>query len=109
MDFMFLILLLFGGMLLITMFSGRRDKKRRNEMLGGLSKKDKVRTAGGVIGSVIEIRTDEVLIETDKASHTRIWFAKGSIASVIKSANAPESSEDASKLSEESSTEKAEA
>lgn len=88
MDMMFMILVLFGGMLLITMFSGRKEKKRRKEMMSSLGKKDRVRTAGGVIGTIVEIKGDEVLIETDRASHTRIWFAKGSISSVDKQAKA---------------------
>lgn len=86
MDMMFMILVLFGGMLLITMFSGRKEKKRRKEMMESLGKKDKIRTAGGIIGTIVEIKGDEVLIETDRASHTRLWLAKGSIASVDKHA-----------------------
>ena len=90
MNFMFLILLMFGAMILITGLSGRKDKKRRSQMLSALGKKDKVRTAGGIIGTVIEMKEDEVLLETDRASHTRMWLAKGSIASVIKHAKQDE-------------------
>jgi len=85
-DFVFLILLMFGGMILIMSFSGRKDKKRRALMLKELGKKDKVRTAGGIIGTVIELKDDEVLLETDRASHTRLRIAKGSIATVVKQA-----------------------
>lgn len=94
MDMMFMILVLFGGMLLITMFSGRKDKKRRKDMLSSLAKKDKVRSAGGIIGTIIEMKDDEVLIETDRASHTRLWLAKGSIASVIKQAKSADTPEE---------------
>lgn len=85
-DVFFLILLMFGAMILIMSFTGRKDKKRRAQMLKELSKKDKVRTAGGIIGTVIEMKDDEVLLETDRASHTRLWLAKGSIATVVKQA-----------------------
>lgn len=94
MDMMFLILVLFGGMLLITMFSGRKEKKRRKEMMSSLGKKDKVRTAGGVIGTIVEMKGDEVLIEADRASHTRLWFAKGSISSVEKHAKSSDTTEE---------------
>lgn len=89
-DMFFLILLMFGGMILIMSFSGRKEKKRRAQMLKELGKKDKVRTAGGIIGTVIEIKDDEVLLETDRASHTRLWLAKGSISSVVKQAKSKE-------------------
>ncbi len=94
MDMMIMILVLFGGMLLITMFSGRKDKKRRKEMMASLGKKDKIRTAGGIIGTIVEMKGDEVLIETDRASHTRLWLAKGSIATVEKHAKSVESTEE---------------
>lgn len=94
MDMMFLILVLFGGMLLITMLSGRKEKKRRKEMMAALGKKDKVRTAGGIIGNIVEMKGDEVLIETDRASHTRLWLAKGSIASVEKHAKSSVTTEE---------------
>jgi len=90
MDFTFLILVMFGGMLLIIMMSGRKDKKKRKEMLSTLGKKDKIRSAGGIIGTIVEMKDDEVLIETDRASHTRLWLAKGSIASVMKHAKSNE-------------------
>ena len=85
-DMFLLILLMFGGMILIMSLTGRKDKKRRAQMLKELGKKDKVRTAGGIIGTVIEMKDDEVLLETDRASHTRLWLAKGSITSVVKQA-----------------------
>lgn len=94
MDMMFMILVLLGGMLLITMFSGRKEKKRRKEMMASMGKKDKVRTAGGIIGTIVEIKGDEVLIETDRASHTRLWLAKGSISSIEKHAKSSGSTEE---------------
>lgn len=89
-DMFFLILLMFGGMILIMSLSGRKEKKRRAQMLRELGKKDKVRTAGGIIGTVIEIKDDEVLLETDRASHTRLWLTKGSISAVVKQAKSAE-------------------
>jgi preprotein translocase subunit YajC len=94
MDMMFMILVLFGGMLLITMFSGRKEKKRRKEMMASMGKKDKVRTAGGIIGTIVEMKGDEVLIETDRASHTRLWLAKGSISSIEKHAKSSGTAEE---------------
>lgn len=82
----FFFIIMTVGMLLIMSMSGRKEKKRRAKMLSALGKKDKVRTAGGIIGTVIEIKDDEVLLETDRASHTRLWLTRASIASVMKQA-----------------------
>ena len=52
--FMYLVLLAIGGMLVFSIFSQRKERKRRDVLLGGLKKHDRVQTIGGVIGSAIE-------------------------------------------------------
>ena len=90
----FLILLMFGAMILMMSLSGRKDKKRRAQMLSSLNRKDKIQTAGGIIGTIVEMKDNEVLVETDRASHTRLWLAKGSISSVIKQSKQAETSDE---------------
>lgn len=77
-----------GFLFLSTILGGRKEKKRRAEMLGGLKKRDRVQTVGGVIGHIIEIKGDEFLIESDRASNTRLWVTRASVSSVIRPANA---------------------
>lgn len=93
-NIIFFFIIMTVGMLLIMSMSGRKEKKKRAQMLSALSKKDKVRTAGGIIGTVVEIKDDEVLVETDRASHTRLWLTRTSIASVLKQAKAAENESD---------------
>ena len=81
----FLAMVMMVGMFLIMSLSGRKEKKKRAAMLSTLDKRDKVRTAGGIIGTIIEVKDDEVLIETDRSSHTRLWLARGSVSTVIDS------------------------
>lgn len=69
-----------------TILGGRKEKKRRAAMLGGLKKRDRVQTAGGIIGTIIEIKGDECLLESDRASNTRLWVSRNSVAAVLKSA-----------------------
>lgn len=88
----FFAIIMMVGMFLIMSMSGRKEKKKRAMMLSSITKRDKVRTAGGIIGTIVELKDDEVLIETDKSSHTRLWLARGSISTVL----------DASKRSNES-------
>jgi len=81
----FFAIIMMVGMFLIMSMSGRKEKKKRALMLSTLSKRDKVRSAGGILGTIIEIKENEVLIETDKSSHTRLWLSKGSVSTVIDS------------------------
>jgi len=85
-------LLMMAGILVMTSLAGRKERKKHAALMAGLGKKDKVRAAGGIIGTIIELKNDEVLLETDRASNTRIRVARSSISSVIesKSTLAPE-------------------
>ncbi|PCI10138.1 preprotein translocase subunit YajC [bacterium] len=84
-NIMFFGIIMMVGMFLIMSMSGRKEKKKRAAMLKELAKRDKVRTAGGIIGTIIEIKDDEVLLETDKSSHTRLWLARGSVSTILDS------------------------
>ncbi len=81
----FFAIIMMVGMFLIMSISGRKEKKRRAAMLSSLGKRDKIRTAGGIIGTIVEVKDDEILIETDKSSHTRLWLARGSVSTVLNS------------------------
>lgn len=73
-----------------TMMSGRKEKKRRAEMLSSIGKKDRVQTLGGMIGTIVEIKGDEYLIETDRSSNSRAWIAKTAVSSVLRSSSTPQ-------------------
>ena len=84
-----ILLLMMAGMLIMTSLSGRKERKKHAALMAGLGKKDKVRAAGGIIGTIIEIKNDEVLLETDRASNTRIRVARSSVSTIISSKSKP--------------------
>ncbi len=86
--FMPLMLMMLVFLFASTILGGRKEKKRRAAMLGGLKKRDRVQTAGGIIGTIVEIKGDECLLESDRASNTRLWVSRNSVAAVLKSASA---------------------
>ena len=63
---------------------GRKEKRRRAEMLASLARNDKVHTVGGLIGTVTEVHDQEVVLRTDEASNTRVRIARSAITQVIK-------------------------
>lgn len=73
-------------LIISTMMSGRKEKKRRAEMLASIGKRDRVQTVGGMIGNIIEIKGDEYLLETDRGTNSRAWIAKSAVSAVIRSA-----------------------
>lgn len=79
--------LMLGGLVLMIVvmmiFSGRSRKKqeaKRREMLASLKKGDKIITIGGIVGTAIEVREDEVTVKVDDTA--RMKFARWAIRSV---------------------------
>ncbi len=87
---LFLMLGLFAFMLIMQVFSGRKEKRRRAEMLASLRRHDRVVTVGGIIGHVVEVRDDEVVLKIDEATNTKIRVTRPSVQSVVKKSNAEE-------------------
>ncbi|MEZ6243465.1 MAG: preprotein translocase subunit YajC [Phycisphaerales bacterium] len=74
------------GLLIFSQFSGaRKEKKHRAQMLSQLGKHDRVQTVGGIIGSVVEIKGDELTLRVDESSNTRIRVARSAVQQVLKS------------------------
>ena len=48
-------------------------------MLQSLKKNDRVRTIGGIFGTVIEVKGDEVVLKVDEANNTRIHVSVSAI------------------------------
>ena len=88
---LFLMAAFLGIFYFLLMRPQRKHQRERQEMLGALKKKDEVVTRGGVIGTVLEVRTDrdEVLIETAKSTRLKIW--RGAIDRVLPPVEGDES------------------
>jgi len=86
-------LFLIGAMVLFFVFMGRnkrKTEKKRKDMIAALKKGDKVTTIGGIVGSVLEVRDDEVTIKIDENSNTRMRFARWAVRGVGSDAKTEE-------------------
>lgn len=82
--FLFLLLMIMVLMVVMTMAGGRKEKKRRAAMIAALKKGDKVQTAGGILGTVVEVRESEVVVKVDENANTRLRFARSAIQAVLE-------------------------
>jgi preprotein translocase subunit YajC len=75
------------GIIVIMYFIMFREPKKRQrqqqQMIQTLKKNDKVRTIGGMVGTVVEVRGDEVLLKVDENNNTKIWFVASAIGKNI--------------------------
>ena len=73
------------ALLLVFVLMGRKprkEEKRRQAMLADLKKGDKVTTIGGIIGTITEVRENEVIVKIDETSNTRVKFVRSAIRAV---------------------------
>jgi|CXWL01.1.fsa_nt_gi preprotein translocase subunit YajC len=62
-----------------------KEKKRRQEQLSSIKKNDRAVTIGGIMGTVVSVKDDEVTLKVDESSNTKITFLKSAIQRVISS------------------------
>ena len=72
------------GLMLVVfyflLFRGPRKKQQEHkQMVQTLAKNDKVRTIGGIIGTVVDIKGDEITLKVDESSNTKIKVASSAI------------------------------
>ncbi len=78
-----LLLVLLITMITFTVLGQRRDRKKKAALLNSVKKHDRVQTVGGVIGSIVEVKTDTVVLKVDETSNTRITFARSAVQQVL--------------------------
>ncbi|MSR40974.1 MAG: preprotein translocase subunit YajC [Phycisphaerales bacterium] len=85
-----------GIMIFSMFFGGRKEKKKRAAMLSSLKRHDRVRMAGGLIGSVVEVKPDIVVVKIDENSNVRATFTRGAVEAVLAEAT-PSTNDDSTK------------
>jgi len=85
--FMLPLILVMGVMMLFTFMTGRKEKKKKAELFAAMAPGDRVQTYGGIIGSISEIKDDEIVLRVDEVNNTRIRFAKSAISGVLRKHN----------------------
>lgn len=82
-----LLLIFLVVMVGMTIFSQRREKKKRQALIESISKNDRVVTIGGIIGTVVEVKENEVVLKVDESSNTRLKFSKSAIQGIVGEAD----------------------
>ncbi len=68
----------------IFLFRGQgRKKKELAKMIQGLKKNDRVQTIGGILGTVVSAKDNEIVVRVDETNNTKMTFMRQSIQRVI--------------------------
>jgi preprotein translocase subunit YajC len=76
-------MLIFVVMYLFLFRGPKKKQAEHKKMLSSLQRNDRVRTIGGILGTVIDIRDDEITLKVDESNNTKIKVTAGSIAAVL--------------------------
>ena len=79
------LILLFVIMYVFLMRGPRKQQKEQKQMIQTLKKNDRVRTIGGIFGTVVDVRGDEVVLKVDEANNTKIRISTVAIARNLSS------------------------
>lgn len=77
-------LVMMAVVMYFLMFRGPKKKqKERQKMLDGMQKNARVQTIGGILGTIVDVRDDEVVIKIDEATNSKIRVTRSAISLVI--------------------------
>lgn len=83
-EFFFIMIGLIFLMFIFSLRSQSKEKKKRQALLAGIAKGDRVQTVGGIIGTVVELREHEVVLKIDENNNTRVRITRGAIQSTFQ-------------------------
>ena len=73
------LIFIFVIMYLFLMRGPRKQQQKHRQMVQSLSKNDRVRTIGGIFGTVVEVKGDEVVLKIDESNNTKIRVSTSAI------------------------------
>ncbi len=80
----FLPLILIFVVMYMFLFRGPKKKRQQHQkMVQSLRRNDKVRTIGGIIGTVIDVKDDEITLKVDESNNTKIRVTPGAISKTL--------------------------
>ncbi|MCP4594376.1 MAG: preprotein translocase subunit YajC [bacterium] len=80
---MFGLILMMGVFFFVMMRGNRSQQKKKENMINAMKKNDRVMTIGGVIGTIVSVKENEIVLKVDEASNTKMTFIKRAIQQVI--------------------------
>ncbi len=64
----------------LMLFRGpQKQKQQHKQMVQSLQKNDKVQTIGGVIGTIVDIKDDEITLKIDESNNTKVKIVPSAI------------------------------
>ena len=68
----------------MLLFRGPRKKQQRQKkMMQSLQRNDRVQTIGGILGTIVDVREDEITLKVDESNNTKIRIFPSAVSKVL--------------------------
>ncbi len=72
----------------LFIFRGPKKKQKQHaQMVESLQRNDKVQTIGGILGTIIDVKDDEITLKIDESNNTKIKVTPGAISRKVSKEN----------------------
>jgi len=76
--------LIFLGLMFVLLYfilfrGPQKQKQQRRQLVQSLKKNDRVQTIGGIIGTIVDIKDDEITLKVDESNNTKIKVVSSAI------------------------------
>ena len=75
------------GLVVFMLLNARSQKKReqraKEDMYSRMTRNDRVLTIGGIIGTVMSVKDNEVVLKVDETTNTKMTFLKTSVQRIL--------------------------
>ena len=75
-----LLVAMFALMYFILFRGPKKKQQQQAKMVQSLNKNDRICTVGGIIGTVMDVKDDEITLKIDESTNTKIKIAPGAIS-----------------------------
>lgn len=76
----FWVLGVFMLVMVFMLFRGpQKQKQKRKQLDQSLAKNDKIQTIGGIIGTIVDIKDNEITLKIDESNNTKIKILRSAI------------------------------
>jgi preprotein translocase subunit YajC len=73
------LVLMFVVMYFLLFRGPQKQKQQRKQLAQSLQKNDRVQTIGGIIGTIVDIKSDEITLKIDESNNTKIKITPSAI------------------------------
>ena len=78
-SFSWVFLVVIFAVMFLMLREPRRKQKQHEKMVKAIKKNDKIRTIGGIVGTVVDIKEDEIVLKVDESNNTKIRIVPSAI------------------------------